>query len=588
MAQTKNARSLTLSRVAEAQLRLPTASPTGRQIRKILRLLVTLSGQAVIEMGRTVKPGLLIQKCADDKRVVKVSLVIPASSWDDVREAKKFLDPNRSRRQKRDGDTRGTEGSTEPSASWLAMPDHLKSNSYGLVGLEERSGGQLPLLTFRLVEEYSYPGRDGKGKRFRWVITPLYLQGMIKRWIPSAQCALLPRSIQQGACQEVAQQIISHWSLQEDSSQHFTSFPSFAERDPEERRRQWREALLRLSLRTEPFTHRKHGGKTVINDPDVKLVRAGPYPQRMTSRFIGSGDVVIWRRGQSKQLYASLPVWKSVGDGSPLLRFLEQDQQPGKVNLFWWRGCLEEFTPLPAWSTVKLGANHEFLMIPISDEKGRLRDWLSDPGRQVCWSVITERQVQGQPEFYLQITTQIKVQPRLRPNLLTILPTLEDGDGGPQACFRYAVLQEGEISKLGREALDQIPTGPARQGRSWRKSRQQQAVRTGRKIAELADSLNANIAIGEVGWIDKRGGDSNANTQASRWNHASLIKAIGDKAADFPDPIAIVARISQFDRKKICQDSGAPIDQITAVAQLAWTRWKSKVGSRPVQPSMNT
>ncbi|MCC6290904.1 hypothetical protein IT398_02470 [Candidatus Nomurabacteria bacterium] len=547
--------------------------------------MVTLSGQAVVEMGRVVKPGLTVKKDADGKRVIDVSLAIPANSWADVEEAKNFLDPNRPRRRKRGGGESELESLNKPSASWLARPSHLKLNSYGLLGIEERPE-KLPLLIFRLVEEYPYQ-EDGEEKRFRWILPPLYLQGMIMRWVPSAQRALLPRSMQQGACQEVAQQIISHWSLQEDPSQPSTSFPSFTEREPEERRRQWREALLRLSRRTEPFPRRKHRGEMVIDDPDVKLFRDGPYPKRMTARFIGSDDALVWQRRQSKQLYVSLPVWKGVGDGSNLLRFLEQEQRPGKVNFFWWRDCLEEFAPLSAWPTATLRARDDLLMVAVSDEKGRLQDWLSESDRRVCWSVITERQVQGQPEFYLQITTQVKVKPRLRPNLLTVLPTLEDGGGGPEAGFRYALTQEGRICSLGREVVDPIPTGPIKHGRSWRKSRQQRAIRAGRKIADLANKFDANLAIGEPAWPDKRSGDTDTNTINSRWNYSALIWAIVNKAADHRDPVAIVARVSPFERRKVCQDA-EPLDkQIVAVAQIAWANWKNKGKPRLVCSSVN-
>lgn len=565
-------------RVVEDRCELPRTSPSARRVRKLLDRLVTLAGEAVAELGQAAKQALVIERDETDKRIIRVSLRLAAPSPEYVARADRLLNPERQkqkRRRIRDQKT-GTLVEKEekaPSPRTLSCPEHLRLNSYGLVEKIEQKSRPTQLV-FRLLEEYLHTpntpasGNDqGKSEAVRWELPATYLQMVLASWFPSSFLPLLPKEARQGVAQEVAQQIGSHIGLKESGSQPYTSFASTSERNPEKCRRAWRQAVTRLAARRAPFARRKYRGELVINDPDVAIFRRGPYPARMSVRWISSDSVIV--RKWKDQLYAFLPVFGSLDKHSPLWRHYHD-------GLFWWRAFASEFETLPAWLGSKkadLADDEELVCLPLAHQP-RLEEWLSDPARFVSWSLLTERPVNGRREYHLHIVTGKEVVTPWRPHLLAVLPTREHG----YSCLRWALIENGQIGKSAVSLIDRIPLTPPRHDRSWQKARRQKAIATARVLADLADQLEANLAIGQIERVDKRHGDENTNTAASRWNYAVVLQAITDKALDrAPGPVAVVAYIREHAWKKAAGSEAAPEAQIRAVAKLGWERFQVRL-----------
>ena len=541
--------------VEEARLHLPFASPTARQIRQLLTILHSLVGQTVIELGQLIEEILEIEY-DNNEQIIKASLVFPPKNKEDAMRARELLNPDRPRKSKV-----GSEDlSKEPTPAWLATPLHLKLNSYGLCEL--RPDGR---LVFRLIEGYEGwvdPEDPTKGKvQFIWELPAKYLQMVLKRWLaPEALLAELPGPVRQGTTQENAQQIGSYLGLKGCKQQPYNSFPRSGDRRLTGHLRAWRESVVRLIHQTKPFIKKGVNDKARIADEDWQIFCRGPRPKRMTVRFIESHSIRVfnrhWQEGEKQQerLYALIPIFKGLGEKARLAL--------GKTErLFWWHKHLDEFSILSARPSKKLKADYEQVAVPL--EYGHTPGFaksLQDPQKVVCWSLLAERRERSgghwMVNWYLQLTLRHIVCPAERPNLLAAIPTLELIDNKWCSCIRWELVKNGAVVESVQQAIDWIPGKQPKRNRSWQRTRHLRVVKAARHIVRLAESNNANLAIGEITAPDKRHGTSEANILASRWNYLDIQKTLEYKALDRDNPIATL-KVSEYERRFTCPTCGA-------------------------------
>lgn len=579
-------------RVVENQLDLPLTSPSAVRVSNLLAALITLVGEVWTSLGRAARDHLVIEYDPEDKskkRIVRAQLQIPAYSLRQVEQARKLLDPVHQTQKKARKEAKRLANGGEPkkpkklSPKMAALPDHLKLNACGLVEIREQAEGGLPLLIFRVMEEYRYfSGKEEKEVRTIWQLDAQFLQAVLQNYLrfQVSNYAHLPPDMAQMVAQKIAELTLSHLGLKESKTQPYTSFAALQERNPEKHLAEWRAAVTRVNQRREPFARRKHRGELVIDDPDVTFLRKGPYPKRMTAGWI-SGDSVIVGKRNGEQLYAFVDIFGKLDESSPLWEHYQED-------LFWSAEYADEFQILPAWSDSKrvrlrdgklvLENPEQLICLPLAHQP-RLEEYLSDPGRRVCWSLLTERQVRYrggrfQPEYYLHLVLKHQVLPRLRPNLLATMPVMENGS----SCLRWILIQNGQAGKSVVSVIDRIPLSPIKRKRSYEGARKQLIVRFAISIAQLADDLDANLVIGEPDPVDKRHGDEETNTMASRWPYATVIQALENKATDHqPEPVAVLPLVYCRAWQKIAGEGASAEDQIRAVARIGWNSFQQRL-----------
>lgn len=424
------------------------------------------------------------------------------------------------------------------------------------------------------------------------------LQGLLKSWVP-IPWGDVPSALRAGACQQAAQQFNSYLALRAQTGRNSptVSFPSLAERDPAQRKDSWEKTLGRVVTGTHPFVYARaremapekyqeddpRGDRKVNIDPDWVEFVASPFPRRQTLNFVKSDDIVVYRCRRDNRLYAALPLFTGVDDASPLGR-LRQEQ-----TLFWWQQYVETFEPLPAWTGQKLSRRRPLFLVQL---ESRNPDWMTQAlsgrhGRAVSWSLVTEqagtRGRRNRRQWKLDIVTFRHIDLVLRPHVLGIHFGVEpilwwclmDGQRQVLACGSVphnVILSEG----LAQQLRLQEEQGKQR----WvgdRRSRKELKRRTdeiARSIVELAAEHDANLALEQIEWVDKRFGSPEANRRHSMWNFSQLLDRITAKGlercvGEQPEPVVTVCTVKDYILRYTCPGCGAcrkakePVDQAT-------------------------
>lgn len=574
---------------------------------RILREVVTQQGVAVQWMLERMLERSVFE--ADDEgNLVSVDLFIPVT-LDREQRARELIAQERK-------DAPLNAGPKE-----AARPRY--HNGYRMEEIVQRNGERN--VRCRLAERFSWVPERGplRGKRqhdIDIIDATKGLQGLLKTWMPP-EWSSVPSALRAGVCQQAAQQFNSHVGLLGKGEK--ASFPSLQERNPVQRQDHWHQALRNLVQGETPFEYVRlrdlqpdkyadddpKGDREVNTDPDWVTFVCSPFPARQTLNFVKSNDVIVCRgperedynrrRGKRRQrkqrkgqqipcFYAALPIVAGVELETPLGRIIEEHQE----ELGWWKDLTSEFEPLPAWSGSKISRRRDLLLVPIET---RNPAWIErmlsgHHGRRVCWSLLVERrgtcQGKNKAKWELRIATSRNVLPLLRPNVLGIhfgmepilWWTLMDGTG--------SMLEEGRI-----ERNEILTEGLAKQLRLHEVQGQQRWVggkrfeaelkrRTddvARTIVLLAASKNANLALENIQWVDKRHGGRDANRRHSMWNFSKLKDRIvwmglERQRDDQNDPVVTVKEVSDYVLRYTCPGCGGcrSAGQTQAVA----TTWR--------------
>lgn len=588
-----------------AKLHVAGEGETLRQVRAVVTAVITAVGVAVQRTLKRLEERLVIA-CEPEGTIQSGDLFLPLLPDDEPRVAKLLAKP------------RGVPPD-HASAKELARPRYC--NSYHAEEVVEWQGQRC--IRFRIAEPFTWQvSSESKPRAIReleLINATIGMQQLIQSWL-RPDLREVPCRLRPGVCQQVAQQLLSHLGLLDSQTAETTSFPSCEERDPRRRLTIWNSALERVVQGAHPFLYQAardlhlgryaaddpRGDRLVNMDPDwVEFVRS-PHPLPLPLNFVGSNDVVVYerrwcppgRRGrqcEGRRLYAALPVFEGVDPTSTL------GQLSATPNLNWWRERCDEFTPLPVWHGQALMSDDPMLVVPLQYDPDRraLNEqramghtarrpsrfqtaFLGLGGRRVNWSLLVQRmrrrgERRAQPEWELHFATSRQVQPQLRPNVLGIhfgvnpilWWVLVTADGTLVQSGKLAgneILDEGLRQKLRLEEGFQGKlrwVGERRYGADLRR----RTAEVARQLVGLAAQTNANLALEEITWVDKRSGDSEANRRFSLWNYAALGDRIAwqgmerqvadDGELQRPDPVSVVARVSDYLLRFTCPQCGA-------------------------------
>ena len=314
----------------------------------------------------------------------------------------------------------------------LAKPGYR--NAYRLEDSFLRDG--VPHLRFRIAQRFSWVANRGPraGSSFADLdlILAKFFQQVIMSWVKPPALTRVPSDLRPGVCQQAAQQFLSNLGLLNRTDIANTSFPSLEVRDAGARLEVWRAALRAVAAKTDPFDYKPareldprfvsddpRGDRLVNVDLDWRVVVASPVPKSLPLNFVGSDDVVLYRRRWRKarredrggpmrlnRIYAALPLFRGLAEDTPLAKLAENPL------LFWWRARAAEFEPLPAWSDKKLKTKSPVLVValeydperpPLKEDRERgvteprpsrfISAFSGENGRRVNWSLARERRV---------------------------------------------------------------------------------------------------------------------------------------------------------------------------------------------------
>lgn len=563
-----------------------TRGPSGLYdvVAQVFAEVVRVTGVAVQQTLILTEDLLHIER-HEDGYLKRVDLWIPVSE-EQAQCARVLIeqDPDAKRRQ------RGKPPRPEPKGPKAqALPRY--TNSYRMVGTVVHEG-QLCVIA-RVAESYGWvptvgPLQGVAQRDVSMMDVTQGLQGLLKTWVrpPLVQ---VPSVLRAGVCQQAGQQLASHLGLLVYGKMPSVGFPSLLPRDPHTRLTGWHEALERLAVKYEPLAYvlareidpgkwaadDPRGDRLVCVDEDWLLFAQSPFPHPQTLNFVKREDVVVYEHGPSGRLYAALPFFEGVPEGSRLHALAQTEE------LWWWRKRISYFTPLPAWRGKELSARQKVLVVPLEyrrdkggKRRGRMVDFFSGKGgRKVNWSLVTQKTAaDGNPCWEAQFATSREVVPLLRPNVLGIHFGLEpiiwwclgDKDGN--------IIDTGTIEGniILTEALSgslrlRIEQGKQRWigGKRFQRELQRRTDIVARGIVDLAAESNANLALEAIAWVDKRGGGADLNRRFSLWNYARLAgriewmgleRTLGGEQAD---PIATVASVSDYLLRLTCPQCGA-------------------------------
>lgn len=371
-------------------------------------------------------------------------------------------------------------------------------------------------------------------------------------------------------------------------------------------------------------------GDRLINiDPDwVAFVRS-PKPWPLPLNFVRHDDVVIYERCWSEQpitrmgrhrryrpkrrrwvwvsrkqrrptqqhrrLYAALPLFEDVDAESPLGRIADDPA------VAWWWHHLDDFHPLPAWAGRELTDADPVLLVPLDYDperrapKAQLADgqptrrpsrfhsaFCGFGGRRVNWSLLVQRERRtgkrgAKPEWEIHFATSRKVTPALRPNVLGVHFGIEPIIWWALANAAGAILEEGRVAGnaiLAESLRQKLRLEQDYQGnlrwvgeRRFAADLKRRTAEVARAMVELAARNNANLAVEDIGWVDKRTGGPDANSRFTFWNFGKLRDqtswqglerqaptASGELQAD---PVVTVTKVSDYLLRYTCPECGA-------------------------------
>lgn len=491
-------------------------------------------------------------------------------------------------------------------------------NSYHLEEMIDRGGSNY--LRFRVAEAFFWLASRGeaKGKRLRdlnLIDAKKGLQQLIMSWL-RPELDHLPAPCRAGACQQVAQQFLSHIGLINQKIQPKTAFPSLEIRDPSAMEEQRLMLLEKLARRTEPFEYKtarelrpsryeeddKRGDRLVNVDPEWLSFIGASEPSPLPLNFVKSDDVIIYRRvwqvnrqvkevrrnhqvkgkkylvqknqviQEKSHLYAALPLFEGVPPQS-LLGKVSQNEE-----LFWWRHHLDEFVALPAWPGKKLSARDLVMVVPLNYDpphRGRPSRFESivsgSTGYRVNWSLLVQKGRGQTTSWEIHLATSREVAPSRQAFLQSWKKVLGIHFGYDQLIYwaiadiTGKIISEGSLSPtIMEEALRAKLKLEEMQNRlAWvgdRRFTQELKRRTydvARSIVQLAAESNAGLAIEEIKWVDKHRGGPQANLRFSLWNYSGLAQAIESKGLDWSEPVPVVAWFSDYLLRFTCPNCGA-------------------------------
>ncbi len=596
----------TVFRTFYAKLHVAGSGETLWLTRKAVAATVTAVGVAVQRALRLLEGYLTVER-ETDGRVRCADLVFPLSPRDIDRAKRNVAKPKAV-----------APAGTGPKA--LAQPGYR--NSYRIEEIIARDGSSHARA--RIAEAFTWQASRGAAQG-RWlreldmIDAKIGLQQLIAGWI-RPPLGDVPMRLRAGVCQQAAQQLLSHLGLLNSRTASTVSFPSLDERHPDLRRQGWQNALAAVAGGLSPFPymrareldpsqyapHDPRGDRLINLDPDwVAFVRT-PDPTPLPLNFVGSNDVIVYerswherRRNRAEEshhrLYVALPLFDDVDPSSPL------GQLADHPKLSWWRNRLREFHPLPPWAGRELDATDPVLLVPLEYDPGRrlppeqrvhgqplrrpsrFQSAFSGFGdRRVNWSLLVQRQrrrgkPRAQTEWEIHFATSRVVSPSLRPNVLgvhfgvepIIWWALVDQSGTilkEDHVAGNAILEEGLRQKL---RLEQNYQGQLRWvgERRYSSELKRRTTEVASTIVALAAGNDANLALEDIRWVDKRTGGPDANRRFSLWNYGKLRDRISwqglerqvgaDPDSLRPDPVVTLRLVSDFILRHTCPSCGA-------------------------------
>lgn len=465
-------------------------------------------------------------------------------------------------------------------------------NSYHMEEVLEREG--LLVVRCRVAERFSWIAQGGaqKGRQVSDVDiidAKVGLQGLLKTWV-SIDWGDMMTPMQVGVCQQAAQQFNSHIGLLAEDRK--ASFPSLLLRDPAEREWEWRAALARVATSTYPLERLlarevnpakygpddPRGDRLVTTEPDWRIFARSPNPERHPLTFVKQTDVVVYWCRLDHWLYAAVPLgrlaqhpqlqwWKKIVQDEAAVRKRRRD---GVVR--------DAFRPLGLWRGQRLSARQNVLLVQLETRNPRylMRMFSGRGGRVVNWSLITEKlgtrgRQRNRRQWVLHLATSRKVMPRVRPNVLGI-------HFGTEPVLWWALMDvagvlrdEGSIeqNEILAEGLRRQLRLQEEQGRQrwvgekrFAKELRRRTDEVAKRIVAPAARLDANLALEDIKWVEKRRGGPDLNRRHSMWNFSQLperIEWLGlERRVNWQDdPVVTVYKESDYVLSYTCPACGA-------------------------------
>lgn len=563
--------------------------------REAIRTAVTAVGEAVRSILALLQEFSVVEK--GEIGVLNSDLVIPATEEMFRRAQALLLQPKYVPKP-------------DSGPKTLAKPGYR--NAYRLEDSFLRGG--VRYLRFRIAERFSWIANRGSqaGKSFADLdcISAKFFQQVIMSWLKPPALANVPSALRAGACQQAAQQFLSNLGLLNETSIPSTSFPSLEERDPDLRLTTWRAALAEVARRTDPFDYKParevdprfapddpRGERPVNVDLDWRVAVVSPIPRSLPLNFVGSDDVVLYRRrwveerrddrGGPKglnRIYAALPIFVGLAEEAPLAKL---GQNP---LLSWWRSRVNEFEPLPAWSGRRLKPKASVLVValeydpelrPLKEDREQgvtvrrpsrfISAFFGENGRKVNWSLVkafrsrySERHAEC-TEAELHFATSREVAPVLTDRVLGIHFHPEPVVSWVLADRAGNVLEEGTLQ--GNEILSAAIAEKLRleemQGelrwvgaQKFGEELERRTYAVAHNILGLLRAKGANLAMEEIVWVEKRRGGKNANLRFTLWNYSRLGTILEWLAAE-RESLATVAHVSDYVLRYTCPKCSA-------------------------------
>lgn len=525
------------------------------KVEKVLESLITAMGVAVQFFLDAVLLDLKVEK---DELGLKAAYLTLSVTGEKLQKALAYASANSEKTVQERIDAYNAKrakkgnGPIKVTTQTLADPRWKYSSSYRLSSAHEHE----KTATFTLLERYQYQVEKGGEKK--WVTDYSVcdvLPGLINNWL-EVNISFLPKIMREAVSKVVAEQVNSNLGLLIEGSQ-IPSRPSTDERDPKIRAEDWQASILALARSTKPLEYveervSEEKVRQVCVDPLWLGFAKSPYPKRFPVDFVKHEYTPIFSRtwqknGETKhRLYIALPVFLGVSETSTLGEYLDDE------DLFWHLRKEEEFEVMKAWAGVDFPSGKTHLMFPLEydEDGGRFEATFADPTYRahkvtsLCEKRRSHQERKGESgkrysyssrEWQVHFSTEGKTETVIKPNTLGIHfhydpviswtlvnsqgQMLEKGQIGGNEILGYGLSEKEkleEAQKLGRSV----------HGKKFDKEMNRQSVALAQTIVKLALAKNANIALENIGYVQKSGGAASENRLASMCNYSKLATLI--------------------------------------------------------------
>lgn len=550
--------------------------------RRVLERVSTLVSNATRELMELVRSGLVVTMDESDPAKIHTadfSFAVNAERAERVR--------NLLKQEKRDKD-----GNLLPF-----------SNAYRFIECTEEASGMFRVVA-RIGAGFWNERETKKGTvrthAFSLIPATTGMQQLLMGYAAPDSLRHIPRALQGGVCQEVAQQVTSYLGqINSSKVKGEVNFPTVEDRDPERRRAAYEHALEALKQDVRPMIYARlrdkfpgeyaeddaRGDRMIVDDERWFAVTQSPDPHPIPLFFVTGNHVTplegrasfdagiskknrhrgrqepservradrpdaVQKKGKTflQQWYAALPLLDS--DDLVIRSILEKRTLNGSQG----RGLDLNLRPFPVAGKDRWKQRDSDMLVLLSANRDRMERILRRKDLEIAWT----RLVRKREEWFLQFTLRIPVQTpeEHRPMLGISL--------GVDAVASWCLLTpEGQEIEVGYLAPNEQITAFLSSKRSleWDQAKgrwigeksfatslESIAHAVANRLVELALERGARLAIEDISYVQKAGSDHEQNVLFTAWNYGQLRRMLGYKSqlAGLPETLFTSDYITGF------------------------------------------